>query len=1158
VKSKHSLAIFGLILFALLLPAVEADGETVVPRFAPRVPSAEKGTGGLVAGPGLPAATRVLPLSGGGLNEYQKQTLERYLAGAAAFDDTLTIIGIQVQFADSLMGGAGEGARAELHDSTYFANELRHVAEYFSGASRKHLVIRWEVTGKVYGVPEKMGYYGDDDLQDGRAVEMMESVIDSADDDVDFSLYDTVMLIHAGAGQETDVADDSRVQLWSSFYSRGDIGDAFPDSAVYGLPTNDERDGEPFLVDNFMLVPESSSQDDYTIGSLGVWAFEVASRIGLIPLFDSTPAGAADSRGAASYDLMAQGLFNGHVTPDLILWPGFVPGFPSVFNRLLAGWIDPLVVEGDGTYTIRDINSPLPGDTACIKIPITESEYYLVVNRVHDANFDSLFTFGDLDSNFFPGNADSLGGAEFDFFLTVLSDPFVVKPDPNWDGALRIFLDTGTGMYIWHVDENVIRQMAATGHLPNDFASQKGVDLEEADGVQDLDGLGDPFSFGSHFDSFRLGNNTTFGPATKPATVSNSGASTGITVGDISRTGRLMTCTISFAPPYEETRTRWVSGGSYQPPSLIDLDGDGGLEIVAFGDTANVYAFDAEGLEFVDSDGRPETIEPYIVAPGARWIGAPAFGDIDGDGSREIVACDQRGAVYAWNADGSDVFDGDIDPATIGVLYKGDPIASPPILVDVNNDDIFETFFVERRLDELVTIFVNGEGKVNRPSGADFEMVWGESVRGQACSPLSFGALGVPSSDTEGVAFVWADTTAGVMGFSYLPLLWRGDPAPLTPYKFRWTTTGPLPVSFPAASSIAVGDLDGTGFDEAVFTLPDGRLALYTEGARSAESGAALLDPPALANPPAQATPPLPPPSPWKFVELRSSNPSAPAIGDLDGNGTLEIALWDDEYFYVFEHNGELRTNWPQPLRPTALGDFPDLVFDERLSSPLICDTDGDGRTDVVFPKGAGGLHGFDPDGGRLPLFPRAVPDGVQATPSIGSLAGGGESSLVLLGRTDPISGVDAVFDSLLTGSAMTLSIQTLPGSESDGAGDWLVYQGGLTRQGRWVRSSPPDGSSAVVEPGSFKVYPNPVRGRDVHARVVLNREATVIVEIYNLEGELAVSRSGRFNPSGTVRSPFDEVIAVGDLKSGVYLLRLVVESSSGTESFTANFAILR
>jgi hypothetical protein len=105
---------------------------------------------------------------------------------------------------------------------------------------------------------------------------------------------------------------------------------------------------------------------------------------------------------------------------------------------------------------------------------------------------------------------------------------------------------------------------------------------------------------------------------------------------------------------------------------------------------------------------------------------------------------------------------------------------------------------------------------------------------------------------------------------------------------------------------------------------------------------------------------------------------------------------------------------------------------------------------------------------------------------------------------------------------------------------------------------TPPETTGSLVEAGSFKVYPNPVRGSEVHARVIVNREATVNVEIYNLEGELAASRSVSVNGAETVGTPVDEAIRVTELKSGVYMLRLVVESSSGTESFTANFAILR
>jgi M6 family metalloprotease-like protein len=1123
----------------LLFSTGRSYGQSPAPRFVPhagasgkRQPApARSSTDAVPPGPNAP-----YPDNDRKLNEYQRDRLEKYLSGAAVADDTLSIIAIQVQFADSLMGGQGTGSREELHDSTYFAGELAHVEQYFAGASRNHQTIRWEVASAIYNLPEKMGYYGNDGLQDVRAVEMMASVIDSADADIDFSLYDTVMLIHAGAGQETDVADDSRVQLWSSFYSRGDIDEAFPDSSVSGLPTDDQLGGEPFLVDNFILVPEASSQDDLTIGSLGVWAFEVASRIGLLPLFDSTPDGFPDSRGAASYDLMASGLFNGHVTPDLTLWPGFVPGFPSVFNRVLAGWIDPLVVVDEGSYSLRDINSPAPGDTSCLKIPITESEYYLLVNRVHDANFDSLFTFDDADSNFFPDNSESLSGAEFDFFLTVLTDPFLVRRDPAWGGVRRIYFDTGSGMYIWHIDENVIRQLAATGHLPDDFVSRKGVDLEEADGVQDLDGLGDPFSFGSHFDSFRASNNATFGPLSDPSTVSNSGAPTGIVVGNISAPGPVMTCTIGFDPPFEEKRARWAEASRYQCPSLVDIDGNAGLEIVLLGDTANVYAFGADALELVDPDGRPETIGPYIVAPGARWLGPPAFGDIDGDPGAEIVACDEGGGVYAWNGDGSEVFDGDGDPATTGVLYMGDPIAAPPLLADVNGDGTLEIVFVERRPDILISRFIDGEGRLNQPSGADFVVVWGRPVQAQACSPLAFGALGGPGADTEGVAFCWADSIAGSMGFEYLPLRSRGSPAPLTPHRRVWAPDGGFSTSFPASSSIAVGDLDGNGFDEAVFTIEGSRLVRFDWKGATPDDDA----------------------HPMMFIDLLSSHPSAPALGDVDGNGTVEIALWDDGFFYVFEHTGELRTNWPQPLRPTALGDFPELRFDERLVSPLVADVDGDGRAEILFPKGDGTIHGFGSDGDRRALFPRAVPDGLLATPAIGDLTLGGGLDLVSFGRFDPLVTVESVADSLVAAQAVALSVQSLPDATPSGSRDWPAYQRDLTRQGRWSRTAPPSQASRAIEPGSFKVYPNPVRGKHVHARVILNEESRVRIDVFTLEGERAATRSLTLNAGDVIHTPLDETVDVGHLKSGIYVLRLEVGTENGTESFIARFAILR
>ncbi|UCG52540.1 MAG: T9SS type A sorting domain-containing protein [Candidatus Latescibacterota bacterium] len=1109
----------------------EIFAQSPAPRFVPADPSGER-TKNLAPSPMAPSAYR-----GQKLNAYQLNTLRNFLAGSPALEDTIAAIGIQVQFADSLMGGQEGSRREAVHDSLFFANQLKHIDQYFKGASRDRLAVRWDVTGKIYNLPEPMGYYGDDRLQDDRAIEMMSSVIDSADDDVDFSRYHTVMLIHAGAGQETDIADDSREQLWSSLYASDDINRAFPDSMVFGLITNDSLGGEPFFVSNFMLLPEDASQDGVTIGSLGIWAFEMGSRLGLLPLFDSTPDGVPDSRGVGDYDLMSSGLFNVVIDAGLRLRPGFVPGFPCAFNRVVAGWVDPLIVKNDGLYRLRDINSPAPGDTACLKIPVSENEYFLVVNRVHDTNFDSLFTFTDLDSNFFPDNADSLGGAEFDFFLTGTTNPFAVLPDPDFGGAPRFFAHTGSGVYVWHVDENVIRQTIATGFLPNDFVSRKGVDLEEADGIQDLDATSGPFSTGSHFDSFRESNNARFGPGTKPSSVAHSGAPTGIRITDISNPATVMTCRVEVSRPYEETRTRWASSGIFQPPSVVDLDGQGGLEIVVLTDTANVYVFKSDGTEFLDQDANPATIDPYVTAPGARWVGPPAFGDIDGGGDDEIIATDEGGAVYAWKGDGSEVVDGDGDPGTTGVLYFGEPLAAPPMLLDINEDGINEIVIVERYPDTLEVGFVNGSGEKSIPSGAGFQIVWPAKIQAQYCAPLAFGAVGGKGDNTESVVVSWVDTIRATYGLSNFPVRYRGTPSGFSSEPLTVKPQGALRASFPPTSPPVVGDLDHNGLDEVVLVLPDNRLLVLNRSLLFAPDS---------------------PDESVRIVGLRSERPSAPALGDVDGNGTLEIALWDDEYFYLYEHNARLHTNWPQPPRQTELGDFPPLTFERILVSPLIMDADGDGRVDIVCPTAEGTLFGFDASGNRLSHFSHPIPDGSAASSTISDLDGDGELSLVVLGNVSSIATIDAVSDTIVTSDAMVLSIQSLPGSTADDEVFWSAYQHDNLRLGRVTEINPLETTGSLIEPGSFIIYPNPVKGAQVHARVLLNRRASVKVEIFNLEGQRAVFEQVLGNAEDVIQTPFDEVIDVGHLKSGIYMMRLVVDSPGGSDSIVKTFAILR
>ena len=1057
------------------------------------------------------------------LNAYQRRALDNYLAGATAAIDTLRILAIQSQFADTLMGGQPGSLRNEVRDSTYFANELRHVEQYFDGASRGRLTIVWEVTPRLYNLPEDMGYYGNDALQDTRVVEMMQSLIDSADGDIDFSRFDTFMILHAGAGQETDILDNSRDQIFSTFMDQADIDDAFPDSTVVGLATGDSLLGEPFLIDNFMVLPAYSSQDDITISTLGVYVFEVGSRLGLLPLFDNSPAGFPDSRGIGEYDLMSYGLFNAQ---------GFVPAFPSAFNRVIAGWVDPVLVETDTPFRLADINSAAAGDTNLIRIPVSESEYFLVANRVHDTNLDSLFTFGDLDSNLIPNNTDSLGGAEFDFFLTDITNPFIVRPDPNYGGRPRRFVIVGQGIYIWHVDETVIRQLVDMGTLPNNYVSRKGVDLEEADGIQDLDVAGGAFSFSGHFDSYRAGNNTEFGPGTKPDSRSNSGVRTGITVKNVSAAGTYMTGEIAFDKPYDEKRARWSGSGPFQPPTVVDIDLAGGPEIVAFTDSGGVYVFNGDGSEFVDKDGDPATIEPYFSVPGATWIGPPAFGNIDGGADTEIIAASADGYLYAWNGDSTEVVDGDSNPATRGVLYAGSKMAAPPMLVDVTGNSLYEIVVLESIGDSLEASLVNSSGSKFDPSDPILQPVWPAKIAGHYAAPMAFGLGGQPGDNVEGVFVVSADTLAGTYALTFLGVRAQGAATGPATYQVTIPATDGVRASFPVASSPVVADLDGNGADEVVLTLGDGRLVIYNRSLSTSDR--------------------------LRLIDLRSGIPSAPAVGDVDGNGTMEIAAWDAEYMYLYAYNGAVVTNWPQRFRATQLGDLPPLVFDYPLSGPLMGDIDGDGRVDILYPTPEGTVRALGGGGIELSAWPRVIPSGAGATGPIASLGGGGELSLVTLGFIPFLQTFESVFDTIVFDNTMVLSIQSLPGSDAQDDSFWMMYQHDPQRSGRVTESNPLGSAASVAEPNSFIVYPNPVKGTGVHARIVLNTSATVRVEIYNLEGQEAISAQFNANPGNVLQIPFDEVIDITRLESGVYLLRLNIESAGGSESFVKTFAILR
>ncbi len=484
-----------------------------------------------------PGVRAVLPRAQS-VGPYQRSSIEKLLRGASVPVDSLDVIVFMVDFADRSF--------SEDHDVAYVENELRHLREYYRGASRDVFHPRTTLYSATVTLSGNEGYYGADDLWKERMAELLIELVQKTDASVDFSQYDAFAIIHAGAGQETDFNGDSKYQIASGFVNPREMAEALEDTlGTPGVPTNDLAGGSAFQIDNLMVWPEESSQDGYTFGSLGLYAYQMGLRIGMLPLYDTTPDPYPDSQGIGNFDLMSYGIYNAL---------GFVPAFPSAFNRYLMGWVEPVVVESDGAVRLADASSMSTLDTTLVKIPINASEYYLVENRVHDANFNGRFDFGDANGNGVPENDESLAGAEFDFFLTATTN---IRPDPV---GVPDSVITGSGLMIYHVDEAALRRALETGRYPNDDRSWKGIDLEEADHVQDLDTPAGGFAYGSFYDSFRRGNNDRFGSATDPSTTDDAGVRTGIEISEISAAGHYMTFRTGFSPVMDIEERR-VSGG---------------------------------------------------------------------------------------------------------------------------------------------------------------------------------------------------------------------------------------------------------------------------------------------------------------------------------------------------------------------------------------------------------------------------------------------------------------------------------------------------------------------------------------------------------------------------------------------------------------------
>jgi len=133
------------------------------------------------------------------------------LAGLAA-PARLKAVVLMCDFADSLLYGRYYELEGDYplptqsdfyylsHDSTFFHHQMTDVRAYFDAVSGGRFDFDFEVVPTVANLTHPMNWYGNHPDEGEQKVLLARDVIAMLDDAVDFSLYDTVVLIHAGAG----------------------------------------------------------------------------------------------------------------------------------------------------------------------------------------------------------------------------------------------------------------------------------------------------------------------------------------------------------------------------------------------------------------------------------------------------------------------------------------------------------------------------------------------------------------------------------------------------------------------------------------------------------------------------------------------------------------------------------------------------------------------------------------------------------------------------------------------------------------------------------------------------------------------------------------------------------------------------------------------
>jgi hypothetical protein len=368
-------------------------------------------------------------------------------------------------------------------------------------------------------------------------------------------------------------------------------------------------------------------------------------------------------------------------------------------------------------------------------------------------------------------------------------------------------------------------------------------------------------------------------------------------------------------------------------PALADLDGNGGLDVIVAGNDRHLYVWNGLGVPrpgfplLVVDAARMAAIDPvtHKVTPlpgafrGSKIIDSPAVGDLDDDGSLDIVIGTNEAYDETPNSSGTSAALNQLltlagqspgNTRVYAVHRNGTTNPGGPFLPGW---PVPITILVPEILPNV------GEGVNASPALAD--------VDGDGTLEVGVFAAGGPAYllRADGTSFYGADGSG-----NYFVMATEGG-----------TSTSPDTPSVPAVGEGAFGDLQGAG--QLAFAAPAAGLArllaiVVPEQQLNADDHISAW---------VASTSSYMPTFPHHVEDLQFL--TGPSIADVGGLPTPEIVAASAGYFvHAYDATGLEPAGWPK------------FTGGWHVANPAIGDVDGDGLNEVVALTREGNLYVWD------------------------------------------------------------------------------------------------------------------------------------------------------------------------------------------------------